>query len=245
MSEMHRAGEIDGREGAGGGAAASPLQGLKRAVVRAIGRERANRLSAPYHDWAARRRSLRTLRALPAKDLLLNIGCGPNALAGWVNIDMARAPGVDVVWDLRRGLPFADESCAAVFGEHVVEHMPKAAAEFLAREARRVLQPGGVLRLSTPDAGRYLRSYAGDGEFLRHPAFGRPVETPLERVNQMMREDGQHLWAYDAESLLLLLRKAGFSSAVEQQFGQSLHPRLRGVDTEGRAFETLYVEAVK
>ncbi|HEV2764311.1 MAG TPA: methyltransferase domain-containing protein [Pyrinomonadaceae bacterium] len=244
---MDRAGEIGGREGLDGGRTSlgSPLQALKRALVRAVGRERANRLSAPYHDWAARRRSLRTLRELPAKDLCLNVGCGPNALPGWVNIDMARAPGVDVVWDLRNGLPFADESCAVVFGEHVVEHMPKEAAEFLAREARRVLQTGGVLRLSTPDAGRYLRSYAGDREFLRHPSFGRPAETALERVNQMMREDGQHLWAYDAESLLLLLRKAGFSSAVEQRFGESLHARLRGVDSEGRAFESLYVEAVK
>jgi len=241
---MHRASDINE-----GNAAAAPsgsaLQSLKRAVVRAIGRERANRLSAPYHDWAARRRTQRTLRSLPAKDLRLNIGCGPNPLPGWVNVDVARGPGIDVVWDLRYGLPFPAESCAVVFGEHVIEHMPKEAAEALAREARRVLQPGGVLRLSTPDAGRYLRSYAGDREFLNHPNFGSPAETALERVNQMMREGGQHLWAYDAESLLLLLSRAGFSRAVEQEFGRSLHPLMRDIDTEGRAFETLYVEAVK
>ncbi|HYP54081.1 MAG TPA: methyltransferase domain-containing protein [Pyrinomonadaceae bacterium] len=240
---MHRAGDIE--EGRLAGQTNSPLQALKRAFVRAVGRERANRLSAPYHDWAARRRTRETLRALPRKDLRLNIGCGPNSLAGWVNIDVARGPGIDVVWDLRHGLPFPEESCAVVFGEHVIEHMPKAAAEGLAREALRVLQPGGVLRLSTPDAARYQRSYAGDREFLNHPAFGGPAETALERVNQMMREGGQHLWAYDAESLLLLLRRAGFSSAVEQEFGRSLHPVMRGIDSEARAFETLYVEAVK
>ncbi len=223
----------------------SPLKTLKRAAVSLLGRERANRLSAPYHDWAARRRSRRTLESLPAHGLLLNIGCGPNVLEGWVNIDMARADGIDVVWDLRRGLPFPDGSCAAVFGEHVIEHMPKEAAEFLAREALRVLAVGGVLRLSTPDAGRYLRSYATDREFLQHPSFPAPVETPLDRINQMMREGGQHLWAYDAESLTLLLKRAGFSSAVEQQFGRSLHEQMQGIDTEARAFETLYVEAVK
>jgi predicted SAM-dependent methyltransferase len=224
----------------------SPVRSIKRALVGALGRERANRLSAPYHDRAARRRTARTLASLrTARDLRVNIGCGPNALAGWINLDAARGERIDVVWDLRRGLPFADESCAAVFGEHVIEHVPRESAETLLRECLRALKRGGVLRLSTPDAGRYLRSYAGDGEFLRHPSFAEPAETPMDRVNQMMRESGQHLWCYDAESLLLLLRKAGFSTAVEQRFGESLDPSMRGIDSEGRAFESLYVEAVK
>jgi predicted SAM-dependent methyltransferase len=224
----------------------NPLRSLKRALVGALGRDRANRLSAPYHDWAARQRTQRTLASLrSARDLRVNIGCGPYALPGWVNLDAARTEGVDVVWDLRRGLPFADESCAAVFGEHVIEHVPRGDAEKLLRECRRALKEGGVLRLSTPDAGRYLRSYAGDGEFLRHPAFTLPAETRMDRVNHMMRESGQHLWAYDAESLLLLLRQVGFSDAVEQKFGESLEPSMRGIDAEARAFESLYVEAVK
>lgn len=224
----------------------NPLRSLKRALVGALGRERANRLSAPYHDWAARRRTRSALASLrTARDLRVNIGCGPNALPGWINLDAARGEQIDVVWDLRRGLPFADESCAAVFGEHVIEHVPRESAEKLLRECLRALQPGGVLRVSTPDAGLYLRSYAGDGEFLRHPAFTEQAETPMDRVNQMMREYGQHLWCYDAESLLLLLRKVGFSKVVEQKFGESLDPSMRGIDSEGRAFESLYVEAVK
>lgn len=227
------------------GGARTPLQGLKRAVVGLIGRERANRVSAPYHDWAARRRTRRTLAALPAAGLCVQIGCGPNPLPGWVNVDMARGPSIDVVWDLRHGLPFADASCSAVFGEHVIEHMTKADAAKLLRECLRALEPGGVLRLSTPDAALYLRSYVGDGEFLRHPSFPSEVETPMDRINMVMRESGQHLWVYDAPALILLLKKAGFSLAVEKEFGDSAHPRMRGVDSDARAFESLYVEAVK
>jgi predicted SAM-dependent methyltransferase len=218
---------------------------LKRAIVRLLGRDRANRVSAPFYDWQARRRSVKHLSALPSRDLLVNLGCGPSALAGWVNVDLARGPGIDVVWDLRRSLPFADESCAAVFSEHVIEHLSKEDAEGLLRECHRILQRGGVLRLSTPDAGRYLRAYAGDGEFLRHPSFTQAVETPIDRINIMMREGGQHLWVYDSASMLLLLRRVGFASAVEQQFGISLHPRMQSIDLEARAFESLYVEAVK
>ena len=218
---------------------------LKRTIVRLLGRERANRVSAPFHDWQARRRTRKNLAALPSKDLCINLGCGPVPLAGWVNLDIARAPHVDVVWDIRRGLPFADESCAVIFSEHVIEHLSKEDAGKLLGECRRVLQRGGVLRLSTPDAARYLRSYAGDREFLRHPSFPQKTETPLERVQIMMREGGQHLWVYDAESLLLLLQRAGFTSCVEQEFGVSQHPRLQHIDTQARAFESFYVEAVK
>jgi predicted SAM-dependent methyltransferase len=211
---------------------------LKRIIVQLLGRERANRVAAPYHDWLARRQTLHRLATLPPKDLCINIGCGPNFLAGWINVDIARSQGVDIVWDLRQGLPFASESCLAIFGEHVIEHMTKTDAKPLLRECYRVLQPEGILRLSTPDAGRFLRSYAGDGEFLRDARFPERADTLMDRVNQ-------HLWAYDADSLLQLLRTAGFSSALEQQFGVSVHARLRGIDSEERAFESLYVEAIK
>lgn len=218
---------------------------LKKLIVELIGRERANRVSAPYHDWQARRRTRAHLAQLPPKDLLINLGCGPVPMKGWVNVDIARGPQIDVVWDVRRGLPFADESCAVIFSEHVIEHLSKEDALKLLSECHRVLEPGGRLRLSTPDAARFLRSYAGDGEFLRHPQFTQAVETPLERVQQMMREGGQHLWVYDAPSLRLLLQRAGFSESVEQECGVSPHPRLQNIDTPARAFESFYVEAVK
>jgi len=218
---------------------------LKRIIVQLLGRKRANRVAAPYHDWRARRRTRHRLAKLPAKDLCINIGCGPNCLSGWINVDMARNEGLDIVWDLRKGLPFPSESCTAVFGEHVIEHITKEDASHLLKECHRVLQEGGVIRLSTPDAGRYLRAYASDGEFLRHSSFDRSIETPMDRINQMMREEGQHLWVYDAPALILLLKQAGFREVGEQGFGSSQHPRMKNIDTQARAFESLYVEAVK
>jgi predicted SAM-dependent methyltransferase len=177
--------------------------------------------------------------------MCVNLGCGPTPLEGWVNVDLARSEHVDVIWDLRRGLPFADESCALIFSEHVIEHLAREDAEALLNECHRVLEPGGVLRLSTPDAERFLRSYAGDREFLHHPEFPEPIETPLDRINMMMREGGQHLWVYDSASLVSLLGRVGFSAASRQQFGVSQAARMQHIDTPGRAFESLYVEAVK
>lgn len=221
------------------------FQKLKHLTAELIGRQRANRISAPYYNWLARRQAEQRLLTLPESNLLINLGCGYSPLSGWVNVDIARGSQVDIVWDLRKGLPFAKESCAAIFSEHVIEHLSKEDGENLLCECFRILQPEGVLRLSTPDAGKFLRSYASDGEFLHHPEFPQPIETPLDRINQMMRESGQHLWVYDVASLQVLLRRVGFHSTTEQSFGKSNHPQMQSIDSAGRAFESLYIEAVK
>lgn len=218
---------------------------LKRAVVGIIGRDRANKLTAPYYDRQARRRTERCLASLPSRDLLVNLGCGYRPMAGWINVDHARGSEVQVVWDVTRNLPFPDASCAAVFSEHMIEHIPKGDAQRLLEECHRVLGSGGVLRISTPDAEKFLRSYAGDQSFLGHPSFSEPIDAPIDRVNHMMREHGQHLWAYDEELLTMMLSRAGFSRITRQRFGQSAHPRMNGIDFEQREIESLYMEAVK
>ena len=57
----------------------------------------------------------------------LNVGCGRNALAGWVNVDAAALPGVDIVCDLEavRARPIAlpDESVESFLLSHVIEHV--------------------------------------------------------------------------------------------------------------------------
>jgi len=221
------------------------IKRLKQTMVKLLGRERANRLTAPYYDWQAQRRTSAILSALPDAGLYVNLGCGYRPMQGWINVDWARGPEIQVVWDLRRGLPFQPGSCAAIFSEHMIEHVPKDDAQNLLRECYRALQPGGVLRLSTPDAEKFLRSYVGDGEFLKHPNFSRPIDTPIDRINEMMREGGQHLWSYDAALLTLMLKKVGFSTVVMQTFGVSLHPRMQNIDFDARAFESLYIEAVR
>lgn len=223
----------------------SPIQFLKRSVVGIIGRERANRIAGPYHDWRARQRTERFLANLPKSDLCVNLGCGYRPMKGWINVDRARGPEVQVVWDLTRRLPFPDSSCSAIFSEHLIEHVSKEDAARLLSECHRVLQNGGVLRLSTPDAELFLRSYADDRKFLAHPEFSQPIDTPVDRVNYMMREYGQHLWSYDEELLALMLKRAGFNKVVRKRFGVSLHPRMNNIDFEARRFESLYIEGVK
>jgi SAM-dependent methyltransferase len=78
----------------------------------------------------------------------LNLGCGRDVRPGYVNLDLAKLPRLDVVADLERPLPFADDSFDEVFSSHVLEHVGDLIP--LLAELQRIAKPGGVLRITVP-----------------------------------------------------------------------------------------------
>jgi predicted SAM-dependent methyltransferase len=134
----------------------------------------------------------------------LHIG-GAERAAGWIVLDARPGPVVDVVGDAA-ALPFADGAFEEVYASHVYEHLgywgglPAALAE-----ARRVLAPGGALRLSVPDLDALARLYVAeertaDERFhLMRMIFG----------GQMHRRDF-HLVGLSHDTLEPFLRRAGF-----------------------------------
>lgn len=78
----------------------------------------------------------------------LNLGCGTDIRPGFVNVDSASLPGVDVVHDLNQlPLPFEDESFVEVVCQDVLEHLDYAP---LLGEIHRVLEPGGRVWIRSP-----------------------------------------------------------------------------------------------
>lgn len=183
----------------------------------------------------------------------LDVGCGPNTHAGLINLDYLWRPGVDVCWNIQLGLPFADGSLQGVFSEHCLEHFPLPAAMDLLREMRRVLSPGGVLRLVVPDGELYLRTYVQhlDGkDGLRFPYQEhdscRELWTPMMSVNRIFYQDREslhgHRTIFDFQMMQALLRECGFTQVARRNFRQGTDPQLL-VDTPSRQVESLYVEA--
>ncbi|MFO1315528.1 MAG: methyltransferase domain-containing protein [Burkholderiales bacterium] len=84
--------------------------------------------------------------------LNLNLGCGRSPLPGWVNVDIAALPGIDVVADLdtcrTQPLPFADGSVSRMQMLHVLEHIKDTLA--LMQELHRIAEPGARLLIRSP-----------------------------------------------------------------------------------------------
>lgn len=171
--------------------------------------------------------------------LRLHLGSGNNRLVGWVNVDFLR-PGrkLDLYWDLRRPLPFSDESVDAIFAEHVLEHLPFVVGVGLLRECRRVVRTGGIVRVGVPDLDRYIASYLGRDDIIDRVRPGRP--TRALALGEPFFLDG-HRCMYDFETMKRALHEAGFTHVEHSRFGEGrLQP---SPDSKGRRDETMYVEA--
>jgi len=64
-----------------------------------------------------------------------------------------------IACDLRRSLPFPAGSFQAVYAAHVLEHLVPAEAVRLLAEVRRLLAPGGIVRIVVPDLEGIARAY--------------------------------------------------------------------------------------
>jgi len=81
----------------------------------------------------------------------IQLGAGTDPTEEWINIDMVEHPYVDIVHDLRQGLPFNDSEINAFYSHHVIEHFTKPEALALFREVYRCLANDGVFISRLPD----------------------------------------------------------------------------------------------
>lgn len=153
----------------------------------------------------------------------LHIGCGQEAIPGWINIDNRELPGVDRVLDVRQGLPF--QNASAIYAEHFLEHLALEDGLAFLRECRKALAEDGVLRLSTPNldwvyATHYRTGAASSGDTKIHDCF---------QLNKAFHGWG-HQFLYNREALESVLRAAGFSSISFHRYGESGILALSGLE---------------
>ncbi len=233
---------------------------FKRPLTRAVPGPLLRQMAFEFQTfWKMARTSRSTRNKHAAMDgIKVNIGCGRSPAPGWVNLDLVSHPLV-TYWDGRKGLPFKDGTVSIIFSEHFFEHLEyEGEALAFLQECRRCLKASGVLRIIVPDAGAYLKAYEGDdwSEIARLRPLVKDADgyrdywineryaTKMQVINAVFRQYGEHKYAYDAETLIHLMHKAGFTKADRVSFGASAAPDMISGKPE-RESESLYVEAVK
>jgi SAM-dependent methyltransferase len=130
-------------------------------------------------------------------------------------------------------IKLSDESCDIVFCSHVFEHIPHTRLPTILSEINRILRPGGILRLLTPDLAVVAKAYVEkDENFFRQAkeedeslrtdlGFGGMlmnfIVSPgqdtalLDRNLQTFIAGYAHLYSYDYSMLSIMLEQLGYS----------------------------------
>jgi SAM-dependent methyltransferase len=155
-----------------------------------------------------------------------------------------------VYCDARRRIPVADGSAEVVYTSHMLEHLDRGEAMLFVREARRVLCPGGTLRIAVPNLRFHVDTYLATGDadrfmgdtFLeRHRARGLRGRV---RVFFLGDREG-HCVMYDPVSIVKLLEAGGFNSVASLPPNETRIPSPAPLDLSERVPESLFVEGTR
>lgn len=207
----------------------------------------------------------------------INVGCGATPTPGWNNYDNSfmvllsripfflsllrragfispeRAAFVNVVtsgtirWAEASRLPEPSNRARAIYSSHMFEHLDRQQATDFLDEVKRVLAPGGILRLAVPDLSLLVDHYVADRDadsFVAstHLASEHP-KTVLQKCRRLLVGERHHAWMYDGSSLVRLLESAGFVDVRVVPAAVTGIVDPGALDLREREHESVYVEA--
>lgn len=202
----------------------------------------------------------------------LNLGCGPKTPSGWINVDyfigarlmknpllrwIFRKTGiVKMDWspeiyihDLRRPLPWSNDSVDAVYSSHTLEHLSKEAGAHLLTECYRTLKPGGVIRIVVPDLKAFVEQYL-EGRFSSRDFIESLGVGTTEQGDGLLKTflapyvRFPHRCMYDPKSLVETLREIGFQAELRKPFDSGIDG-IAAIEDEDRTVDAVIAEGRK
>lgn len=174
----------------------------------------------------------------------LNWGCGTDPTPGWLNADVGEGHLVEISCDIREGLPLEDASIDYVVSIHALSELPYKDLETALAELKRLLLPGGVLRLALPDLERAMHAYL-DGNVGYFPVPDDDARSLGGKMILYLTRYGYSRSLYTFDSIEELLLRAGFRRVVRCGLGESTSEYTGITELDHREIESLFVEAVK
>jgi len=157
---------------------------------------------------------------IPGDDGLqkLNLGSYINMFYyGWTNIDILdlkvfadRNAYIFRQHDLRKPLPYNDNTVDMIFTSHTLEHLSDEEGLQLLRECYRTLKPGGIIRIAVPDTELLVQEYLA-GTIKQYSCINKGVEnaiTDIDALNELLWSG--HKTIYDEDKLKHYLNLVGF-----------------------------------
>jgi predicted SAM-dependent methyltransferase len=160
----------------------------------------------------------------------LHLGCWHRHIPGFVHVDLCDLPHIDHKAPID-ALPFIPDGAAAlVYCSHAFEYFDRQQAPLVLAEWRRVLKPGGLLRLAVPDFEALIAVYQQTGAIERvlGPLYGR-----MEIATQEGPRCLYHRTVYDERSLAALLHEHGFEGSRRWDWRLTEHAH---VDDHSQAY---------
>ncbi len=172
----------------------------------------------------------------------LNWGCGSHVAPGWINSDIKDGAGVDLVADVRHGLPLATGSMDYAVSIHALPELPYPEQVPALEELRRVLKPTGVLRVGLPDLRKGIDAYLSGNESY-FQVDEEAARTPGGRFIVHMLWYGYSRTLFTADFVGELLERAGFTNVRECPFQVTASQFEEITSLDNRREESLFVEA--
>ena len=161
----------------------------------------------------------------------MNLGCGPNILQGFDNVDIERKNINVMFWDARNSSLGMEERYDFILINHVLCTMNFLDVEAVLSNMYKILKPGGKVQIIDMDMELAIYHFRRkEGDFL--PASGDTID---EKFCNHVSGFGTRKSLYTEAHLINLLTRHGFKKAE----------RLTKSDYDLRPNESLIVEATK
>ncbi|MBI5358327.1 glycosyltransferase [Candidatus Amesbacteria bacterium] len=127
----------------------------------------------------------------------LNLGCGADIRLGYINVDVIKSRGVDVVCDISQKLPFKDNSIEEIVAQDVLEHLTREQLLSTLSEISRTLKVGGQLFVRIPNIDAIFDKFADDHDTRNLYLYGNTFHTGIW---------GAHKAGYSSKEFSILCR---------------------------------------